>query len=59
MIFNNINEAVKSQLECNIGCFVLEELFNAPEYDILDAYSVITNFIPSNYVICRENYLYK
>ena len=59
MILNNLNETVKSQLECDVGCFVLEELLNVFEYDLLDAYSVITTFLPSNYVVCREHYLYK
>ena len=52
-------EKNKSKLECNLGCYVLENLFNVSEYDLLDTYSVIVGFIPANYVICRENYLYK
>ena len=54
-----MNEKNKSKLECNLGCYVLENLFDVAEYDLLDAYSVIVGFMPANHVICRENYLYK
>lgn len=54
-----MNEKNKCKLECNLGCYVLENLFDITEYDLLDAYSAIVGFIPANHVICRENYLYK
>lgn len=53
----NFNELVKAQLECNLGCFVLEML-GASEYDMLDAYSVSIRFVPGSYVISRENYIF-
>lgn len=57
MITNN-NELVKAQLDCEIGCYILDELYGVHEYDLFDAYSVIANFVPANYIPCRENYRY-
>lgn len=58
MFFNKYNETVKSQLDMNIGCFILETIYKTPEYDLLDAYSVINSFVPAGYIPCRESYLY-
>ena len=56
MFLNSLSNKIKSHLECEIGCYILEELYSVNEYDLIDAYSVIWNYIPANYVPCRENY---
>lgn len=52
------NELVKARLELEIGCYILEVLYNDSEFDALDAYSVIAGFVPANFICCREAYLY-
>ena len=59
MFYNFLNERVKARLDCEIGCYILSELYGENEYDILDAYSVIAQFTPAGYIPCRENYFYR
>lgn len=56
MIFNYLNETVKSQLEIDIGCYILSEIYHAIEYDLFDAYSVVAGFTPAWFIPCRESY---
>ena len=57
MIINNLNEFVKTQLEIDIGVYVLIELYVLYEYDIIDCFDVVREFVP-NYIPSRECYLY-
>lgn len=57
MNFNLFDESVKTQLEIDIGCYILSELFELYEYDIIDCFDIIREFIP-NYIPSRECYLY-
>lgn len=58
-MFNSyFNELVKARLDMNIGCFILETIFKISEFDLLDAHSVILNFVPPNYVPSREAYCF-
>lgn len=56
MNINYLPETVKSQLECNIGCYILSTIYGACEYDLFDAYSVIIGFVPAWFIPCRESY---
>lgn len=56
-MFNyNLPELVKARIDCELGCFVLEELLNETEFDLFDAYSVIFGFIPASYIPSRGAY---
>ena len=57
-MFVNVNESVKTQLEMNIGIYVFDELLNVSEFDLIDCYDICKDFIPPNYIISRENYLF-
>ena len=39
-----------------IGIYILEEIYGVFEYDLLDCYSVIMDFVPANYIPSRECY---
>jgi len=58
MNFINNNESVKIRLEMNIGVYIFDELFNVYEFDIIDCYDICKEFLPPNYIISRENYLF-
>ena len=58
MNFINNDESVKIRLEINIGVYVYEELFDIYEFDIVDCYDICKQFIPANYIISRENYIF-
>lgn len=53
---NYLNETVKSRLETSIGCYILANIYNEWEYDLFDAYSVVSNFVPAWFIPCRESY---
>lgn len=46
MYYNIIDESVKTQLEIDIGCFIFDEIFNTKEYDIIDCFDIVKQFIP-------------
>lgn len=57
-MFTDINESVKAFLEPNIGIYVLEELFNVYDFDIIDCFDACKDFLPPNYIVSRMNYLF-
>ena len=58
MNFINNNESVKIRLEMDIGVYIFDELLNIYEFDIIDCYDICKEFLPPNYIISRENYLF-
>lgn len=58
MNFINNDESVKIRLEMNIGVYVFDELLDIYEFDIIDCYDICKEFLPPNYIISRENYLF-
>lgn len=58
MFYVNIDESVKAMLEPAIGIFVCEELFDIDEFDIIDCFDACKEFLPSNYIPSRINYLF-
>lgn len=51
-------ETQKSSLEMHLGCFVLDELYKSSSYDLIEALDACRDFLPANYVISRENYIF-
>ena len=49
---------MSSILDMEIGIYILRILYEETEFDLIDAYSVILSFIPPNYIISREAYMY-
>ena len=49
---------MNSILDMEIGCYILETIFNENKYDLLDAYSILPGFVPANYIVSREAYLW-
>ena len=58
MFYTDINESVKTFLEPSIGIYVLEELFDVYDFDIIDCFDACRDFLPPNYMISRMNYLF-
>ena len=58
MNFINNDESVKIHLEMNIGIYVFDELLDVYEFDLIDCYDIAKEFLPPNYIISRENYLF-
>ena len=58
MNFINNDESVKIRLEMDIGVYIFDELLNIYEFDIIDCYDICKEFLPPNYIISRENYLF-
>lgn len=58
MNFINNDESVKIRLEMNIGVYIFDELLDIYEFDIIDCYDICKEFLPPNYIISRENYLF-
>ena len=57
-MFYGKEEFVKTQLEINIGVFVLEEILDICCFDLIDCFDVIKDFLPPNYIVSRENYIF-
>ena len=55
---STLPESVKACLEVDLGCVICEEIYNHGEYDIIDAYDASREYLPPNYIISRENYIY-
>ena len=51
-------ESVKTRLEIEVGYIICEEIYHYNEYNLIDVYDVSRKYLPENYVISRENYIY-
>lgn len=58
MFYFIANESVKIQLEIDIGIWLFENFTNIYDFDVIDCFDICKRFLPSNYVISRENYLF-
>ena len=54
----NIKESVKIHLETEIGYYILTELYEDNEFNVIDCFDICKQFIPANYIISRENYIF-
>ena len=57
-MLNNIKESVKTHLETEIGYYILTKIYEDDEFDLIDCFDVCKQFIPANYIISRENYIF-